>query len=173
MSTAPEDSNRGPDRASGWSLKRALIQAIQKYLLNPPIRLSMALGMAPPFYALLETTGRRTGKPRRTPVGNGLTGDQFWIVAEHGSAAGYVRNVQANPRVRVKVRRGLWPRWVQGTARVLPDDDPRERQRMIARRHPGRRFNAIAVRVLGTDLLTVRIDLDPTPAPNDQRPDGG
>jgi len=28
----------------------------------------------------LETIGRKTGKPRRTPVGNGLVGKQFWIV---------------------------------------------------------------------------------------------
>jgi hypothetical protein len=43
-----------------------------------------SIGMVPPRYALLETTGRKTGKPRRTPVGNGLVGRQFWIVAEQG-----------------------------------------------------------------------------------------
>jgi hypothetical protein len=39
---------------------------------------------------------------------------------------------------------------------VLPDDDPRERQRRI-----GRGLNAALVRAMGTDLLTVRIDLEP------------
>jgi hypothetical protein len=38
----------------------------------------------------------------------------------------------------------------------LPDDDPRERQRRI-----GRRLNAAAVRAMGTELLSVRVDLDP------------
>jgi hypothetical protein len=41
----------------------------------------------PPGYALLETIGRKTGKARRTPVGNARIGNQFWIVAEHGMKA--------------------------------------------------------------------------------------
>jgi len=56
-------------------------------------------GVAPPSRAILETTGRRSGVPRRTPVGNGLDGDTFWIVAEHGRRAAYVRNLPAEPRV--------------------------------------------------------------------------
>jgi hypothetical protein len=42
----------------------------------------------------------------------------------------------------------------------MPDDDPRERQRWLARKGLGQRITAAAVRVWGTDLLTVRIDLD-------------
>ena len=145
-------------------MKYRLVHAFQKYILNPPVRAAMARGLVPPSYALLETLGRTTGKPRRTPVGNGLVGDTFWIVAEHGRAAGYVRNIERNPQVRVKVRQGLRPQWRTGTGHVLPDDDPRERQRMVARGHPGRALNAFMVRTVGTDLLTVRIDLDPPAA---------
>jgi hypothetical protein len=44
---------------------------------------------------------------------------------------------------------------------VLVDDDPWARQRwLIGWRHPLRALNACVVRVLGTRLLTVRIDLD-------------
>jgi len=50
---------------------------------------------------------------------------------------------------------------VVGTAQVLPDDDPRARQRWLAGQVTGSRANAAAVRLFGTDLLTVRIDLDP------------
>jgi hypothetical protein len=42
----------------------------------------------------------------------------------------------------------------------LPDDDPRARQRAISRGRPGLWLNALAVRGFGTDLLTVRIDLE-------------
>ncbi len=49
-----------------------------------------------------------------------------WLVAEHGMKAGYVRNIAANPRVRLKLRHGLRARWHTGTAQVLPDDDARE-----------------------------------------------
>ena len=50
-------------------MKRRVIRALQKYVINPPVRAAFALGLAPPFYALLETTGRISGKGRRTPVG--------------------------------------------------------------------------------------------------------
>jgi len=141
-------------------MKHRIVQALQKYLLNPPIKLLFALGIAPPGYALLETIGRKSGKPRRTPVGNGRIGGQFWIVAEHGMKAGYVLNIEHNPRVRLKLRDGLRARWHTGTAHVLSDDDPRDRQNWLAGRVPGSARNAAAVRLFGTDLLTVRIDLD-------------
>ena len=109
-------------------------------------------GLAGKSVALLETTGRRSGQPRRTPVGNGLRGDLFWIVTEHGRKAAYVRNIEANPRVRVRVGR----RWYEGIAQIVPDDDPIERMSML-----GRRLNDAVVRLMGTDHLTIRIDLDP------------
>jgi deazaflavin-dependent oxidoreductase (nitroreductase family) len=141
-------------------VKRRVVRVLHKYVLNPPIRLLVALEIAPPGYALIETTGRVSGQRRRTPVGNGLVGDTFWLVAEHGHQAGYVRNLEAEPKVRVKIRHGLRYVWRSGTARVLADDDPRARQRTLARGHPIRQLNAWAVRGMGTNLLTVRIDLD-------------
>ncbi|MGA9831025.1 MAG: nitroreductase/quinone reductase family protein [Trebonia sp.] len=69
---------------------------------NRLIRLALRAGVAPRAFALLKTTGRCTGLARHTPVGNGLDGDTFWLVAAHGTQADYVRNLQANPRVRVK-----------------------------------------------------------------------
>ena len=134
-------------------MKRQVVRLFQKYLANPPVKAMLALGIVPPTHALLETTGRKTGRPRRNPVGNGLDADgrTFWIVAEHGSQAGYVKNLIADPRVRLKIGR----RWRTGTAEVLPDDDPRARLKAI-----GRPVNAAMVRAMGTDLLTVRIALD-------------
>src|SRR2546425_6130733 len=121
-------------------MKHRIVHLLQKYLLNPPIKLLFAIGVAPPGYALLETTGRKTGKPRRTPVGDGRIGQQFWIVAEHGMKAGYVRNVASNPQVRLKMRDGLRARWYTGTAHLLSDDDPRERQLITCRGAPGMRL---------------------------------
>jgi deazaflavin-dependent oxidoreductase (nitroreductase family) len=140
-------------------MKHQIVHALQKYVLNPPIKLLFAMGIVPPGYALLETTGCKTGKARRTPVGDARVGYQFWLVAEHGMKAGYVRNIVANPRVRLKLRHGL-ARWYTGTAQVLPDDDARERLRWLAGRRPSTAVNAAAVRLFGTELLTVRIDLD-------------
>ncbi|HYM63200.1 MAG TPA: nitroreductase/quinone reductase family protein [Gaiellaceae bacterium] len=133
--------------------KRRIVHGVQKYGVNPLVRAAFAFGLGPRTHALIETIGRTSGEPRRTPVGNGLAPDRrtFWIVAEHGRDAGYVKNILANPRVRVQVGR----RSRLGTAHVLPDDDPRERQRQM-----GGGLNAATVRLVGTDLLTVRVDLD-------------
>jgi deazaflavin-dependent oxidoreductase (nitroreductase family) len=132
--------------------KYALVTSIQKRLANPLVRALLERGVPVPGCALLETTGRTSRLARTTPVGNGLRGSTFWIVSEHGRRSAYVRNLEAHPDVRVRVG----GRWREGTARVLPDDDPRERQRLLG---PRAWLNAAAVRRLGTDLLTVRIDL--------------
>jgi len=142
------------------SSKHRVVHALQKYLLNPPIKLLFAVGIAPPGYALLETIGRTTGKRRRTPVGAGRVNSQFWLVAEHGMKSGYVRNILKNPRVRLGLGKGIMVQWHYGTAHVLREDDARARQRWLAEQLPGSSANAAAVRMFGTDLLTVRIDLD-------------
>ena len=132
----------------------------QRYVLNPLMRLLFSVGLNPLGLAILETRGRVTGKTRRVPVGNGRKGDSFWIIAEHGTRAGYVHNITRDPHVRVRLRIGLRYRWVPGIATVCPDDDPLARQRKIIAWHPLRALNAIYVRVFGADLLTVHVQLN-------------
>lgn len=103
-----------------------------------------------PFQTVLETTGRTSGLPRRTPVGGRRVGGSFWLVSEFGERSQYVRNIKADPRVRVRLR----GRWHTGTAHLLPDDDP------IARLRGLPRLNSAGVRAMGAGLLTVRVDLD-------------
>jgi len=131
--------------------KRRVSTALGRFSINPLMRALATVGLLPPMVAILETTGRRSGKLRRTPVGNGLQGDTFWLVAEHGRRSGFVLNLSANPRVRVKVGR----HWRAGEAHVIPEDDPIERTRKI-----GLRENGAVVRALGTDLTSIRVDLD-------------
>jgi deazaflavin-dependent oxidoreductase (nitroreductase family) len=131
--------------------KRRLSTFVTVRLVNPVVRRLAERGVVGGEVALLETTGRKSGQKRVTPVGNGLRGDAFWIVTEHGWASAYVKNIQADPRVRVKVRR----QWRSGTAHILPDDDPYERMRVL-----GRRANDTAVRLVGTEHLVIRVDLD-------------
>jgi deazaflavin-dependent oxidoreductase (nitroreductase family) len=135
-------------------------ERVQRSLINPLDRLAFALGIPPPGDALLETTGRRTGQPRVTPVCDGLEGETFWIVAQRGRASDFVRNIEANPRVRVK---GSLSRtgWRTGTAHVLDDDDPEERVRVLSRGNRWRRLCLQASGSMGTSPLTVRVDLDP------------
>jgi deazaflavin-dependent oxidoreductase (nitroreductase family) len=102
-----------------------------------------------PVQTLLETTGRKTGEPRRTPLGGRRVGDQFWFVSEFGETSQYMRNIKADPNVRVRLK----GRWHQGTAHLMPEDDARARLRSLPR------FNSMGVRTFGTNLLTVRVDL--------------
>src|SRR5918997_4898819 len=128
--------------------------------MNPLVNAAARRGLPTPGVVILETTGRRSGVPRRVPVTKALDGDTLWIVTEHGRRAGYVRNIEADPRVRVRAGR----RWRSGTARVLEGDDWRERQRRMPNR-----VNSALVRAVGTEHVTVRVDLDPVGA---SRPSG-
>jgi deazaflavin-dependent oxidoreductase (nitroreductase family) len=132
--------------------KYRVITALER-LNNRLTRAALRHGFAPPWFALLETTGRRSGQPRHTPVGVGMRpGDTvFWLIAAHGHQADYVRNITADPRVRVKWR----GRWHPGAATLLPDDDTDARSRTLPVK-----WDAAFGRLIATTPLTVRIDLD-------------
>ncbi|MFD0022885.1 nitroreductase/quinone reductase family protein [Streptomyces sp. NPDC058382] len=118
------------------------VTSLQRHVVNP-------LSRRMPAQILLETTGRTSGLPRRTPVGGRRSGQEFWLVSEFGERSQYVRNIRADARVRVRIK----GRWHRGTAHPLPDDDARARLGTL----PG--YNSAVVRAVGTDLLSVRVDL--------------
>ncbi|WP_406452030.1 nitroreductase family deazaflavin-dependent oxidoreductase [Streptomyces sp. NBC_00876] len=124
-------------------LRFRAVTALQRHVVNPLARRS-------PGQILLETTGRTSGLPRRTPVGGRRTGQEFWLVSEFGDRSQYVRNIRKDPRVRVRIK----GRWHRGTAHPLPRDDARARLRTLPA------YNSAVVRVMGTDLMTVRVDLE-------------
>ena len=150
----------------GSGAKRRVVDPFQKLVLNRLVRAAFELGIPPPGDALLETIGRRTGQKRPTPVCDGVDGDTFWVVAQHGREADYVRNIEANPRVRVK---SSGSGWRAGTAHILDDDDPRERQRTARRVNLARGLCVTASEVMGTNFLTIRIDLDVPPSARTKR----
>ncbi|WP_101948841.1 nitroreductase/quinone reductase family protein [Mycobacterium sp. 3519A] len=123
-------------------LRDRITSTFQKRVANPLMRLL-------PFQTLLETTGRKSGAPRRTPLGGGRVGDQFWFVSEFGEKSQYVKNIKADPNVRVRLN----GRWHKGVAHLLPDDDPHERLKSLPA------FNSMGVRTFGTNLLTIRVDV--------------
>jgi hypothetical protein len=125
---------------AGSAAKDRVVYPLQKWVVNPVVMLAHNLGLPPPGDALLETTGRRTRLPRR---------------------ADWVKNIEANPQVRVKVRTGSGVAWRAGTAHILDDDDPRDRWRRIGQGDLACRLCVPASAAMGTDPLTVRIDLDP------------
>jgi deazaflavin-dependent oxidoreductase (nitroreductase family) len=123
-------------------LKRRIVHGAQRHIVNP-------VGRRLPV-TMLETVGRKSGQPRHTAVGGRLIGNQFWMVSEHGARSHYVLNIEANPAVRLRIN-GTWR---TGTAHLLPDDDA------VARLKELPTLNSAVVRAVGSDLLTLRIDLD-------------
>lgn len=114
-------------------------------VINPPGR---RLAGRAPWWVLLETRGRRTGQPRTTPLARGpAEPGVVWVNSVHGRHADWVRNLEADPEVRIRLK----GRWRRGTATVHDYDDA------IVRR-----FNAYArsgPRTLGIDPVLVRIAL--------------
>lgn len=133
--------------ASSRTRKYGAVVPVGRYLVNP-----IAKRLAPHVRGLvvLETIGRTSGLPRHTPVGGRRTGRQFWLVSEFGRQSNYVRNLEANPHVRLQLN----GEWVSGNASIVDDDDPVARMRSLGR------LNSLLVRQIGNELLSIRIDLD-------------
>ena len=139
-------------------LRARLFRLLARRIVNPIVRQGMRLGLVPDSVALLETTGRRSRLPRRTPVLNGLTGDTFWVFAEHGRRADYVRNLLADPRVRIRAG-GVWR---NGTAAVMPESEAVSPRREIERRYGLMGWlDGLMFRAAASDPIAIRIDLDP------------
>jgi deazaflavin-dependent oxidoreductase (nitroreductase family) len=114
-------------------------------IVNPPTR---GLAGITPWWVLVETRGRRTGKPRTTPLARGpVDGNVVWLTSVHGRHADWVRNLEATPEVRIKMS----GRWRDASATVVDYDDATVR-----------RFNRYArsgPRTLGIDPALVRVEL--------------
>ncbi len=128
-----------------------------RYTVNPLMRGLFRIGVTPPGMALVETIGRRSGAVRHTPIICYPEGETLWLIAQHGRHAGWVRNFEASPQVRV--RRGR--HWRAGTAELLPEDDVKARIDMFAETALGKALTATTFRALESQPVTVRITLQP------------
>jgi deazaflavin-dependent oxidoreductase (nitroreductase family) len=128
-------------------VKRTLLVAFW-HLLSP---VTKPLAGYLPWWTLLETTGSRTRRTRRTPLAAGrATSEDMWLIAVHGQQSAWVRNLQKTPHVRVQYR----GRWRPGTASVHPYDKDRVRE--------FRRYARLGPSLTGIAPLLVRISYDTT-----------
>lgn len=100
----------------------------------------------------LTTTGRRTGEPRKIKIWFAAVGDVVFMLAGGRDDAHWVRNIQANPVVRVEIQR----RTFEGRGRAVEGeaDDPVARDALAAKY--GTKWLAKWLR----ESLPVRIDLE-------------
>ena len=85
-------------------------------------RIAYAIGLGPivgKFVLLLTTTGRKSGQPRVTPLVYEQRGEAIYVASARGASADWLCNIQANPRVRVR----LGQRQFKGLAEVINDPE--------------------------------------------------
>lgn len=83
-------------------------------------RVLYAIGLGPiigKLILLLTTTGRKTGLKRITPLQYEEINGRYYLGAARGLKADWVRNIQADPQVEVRVRALNF----QGQAEVITD----------------------------------------------------
>jgi hypothetical protein len=142
-------------------MKHRIVHLLQKYLFNPPVKVVFAIGLAAP--------GRRDPRNHRPQNGKAApdAGGREWSCRQS-----VLDHFGTRPEIRLRPEYFCeFARAIETARRLaipLPfrngsfafDDDPRARQKWLATQLSGNAANSAAVRFFGTQLLTVRIDLD-------------
>ena len=119
------------------------------------------MGVIDPAFCYVTTTGRRTGRPHTIEIWFGRSGSTLYLLAGGRERADWVRNLVADPAVRVRVGdAGEAP----AVARVLEagtDEDAPARQLVLAKyQAPG----ATDLESWGRSALAVALYLAPPSA---------
>lgn len=106
-------------------------------------------------FCYLTTTGRTSGKQRTIELWFGLEGDTVYFLSGGGDSAQWVKNLQADPSVAVRLGKKTYP----GEARLIEDNEEDARaRRMLAAKYqgwkPGKRLSGWA-----NNSLAVAVDL--------------
>ena len=137
-------------RGSGMTARERRRRAVAMGFWRIANPLARPLAGLAPWWVLLETTGRRSGRPRRVPLARGpVEGRTAWVICVHGRHSAMAYNIEANPRVRLKMR----GRWHEGTA-ALADMD----ERILG---GFSRYAQSGPRTVGIEPKLIRIELDP------------
>jgi deazaflavin-dependent oxidoreductase (nitroreductase family) len=127
-------------------------------LLKLPPRLVYAIGLGAGygrFVLLLTTKGRRTGQPRVTPLQYEQVNGAFVVASARGAVADWYRNVVADPRVEVRVRRSRF----SGSADPCSDAERMaDFLELRLERHP--RMVGRMLRLRGVPVDPTRADLE-------------
>ena len=89
---------------------RKLPKTAWRFMKAP--RIWYALGLGPVvgrLILLLITTGRKTGRPRVTPLQYEEHNGVIYVASARGEQADWFRNLRANPRVEVRVKARRFP----------------------------------------------------------------
>jgi deazaflavin-dependent oxidoreductase (nitroreductase family) len=128
-----------------------------RIVMNPLVAALDKVGVRSQLVVELETTGRKSGEPRRVPLTGRADDKGLWVISQHGRRAGWAYNIAANPKVRVRVNN----QWRSGTATFEPDDDVRARARSFGGASKlSQSATAMTMRAMESDPISVRIAFD-------------
>jgi deazaflavin-dependent oxidoreductase (nitroreductase family) len=127
---------------------------VGRTIVNPLVAALDKIGIRGSSTVELETTGSKTGQPRRVPLTGRADDTGVWVISQHGKRAGWAHNITADPKVRVRVKN----RWREGTAAFVPDDDVVTRGRSFGGDSKlSQSVTALGMRALQSDPISVRI----------------
>jgi deazaflavin-dependent oxidoreductase (nitroreductase family) len=107
-------------------------------------------------FAYVTTAGRRTGRPHTIEIWFGVDGGRVYLLSGGGERSDWVRNLVADPRVRLRIRDRQW----HAEARVVVEDPEEEAmaRRLLASKYQGWRQGRPLSRWAST-ALPVALDL--------------
>ena len=121
-----EPINEGPTYVEGrYVAERRRNPFVQTHLgarLLSASQLPWFTFLPPKGFGVLTTTGRKTGKRRSRCVRAVRRGDRAYLVAIGGESNRWLKNIRANPEVRLRIRGGTFG----GRARDLRDAAERQ-----------------------------------------------
>lgn len=106
-------------------------------------------------FCYLTTRGRLTGRPHEIEIWFALDGDTIYMLAGAGARSDWVRNLQVDPAVTVRVRGDTY----DATARVVvagTDEDARARTLVFEKYQPGNEGSLVSWR---ESALPVALDV--------------
>jgi deazaflavin-dependent oxidoreductase (nitroreductase family) len=134
--SSPGNGNNPPrytvrDAAAELPKHKRLLRTARHGQILSAVMLPVVMLSPPAGYGVITTTGRKTGKRRRKCIRVIRRGDRAYMVqlvpphvavTRPGAVSGWVWNIRADPRVRLRIKGGSF----DGLARELTD--PAERQ---------------------------------------------
>lgn len=130
---------------------------VGRTVVNPLVAALDRIGVRAASTVELETTGAKSGQPRRVPLTGRADDGGVWVISQHGRRAGWAHNISADPKVRVRVKN----QWRSSTATFVPDDDVVARARSFGGNSKlSQSATAMGMRALQSDPISVRITFD-------------
>ncbi len=121
------------------------------FLRAPVVLYRIGLGGLMPMQLQLTTVGRKSGRPRQAVVDvlrHDAATDTYYVASAYGAHSDWYRNLQANPSVRVQVRR----RKFAARATALPKEEGERIVLDFWRRH--RAYSRFAFSLVGLRMTT-------------------